>query len=152
MQRAHCVYRAGVDLGRRIAGFPSGRLALLDRLQIPRLQFPHRRCSMCWKRRNIGFARRTTRTSILEVPLNDEATFRLLGLGLTNSILRFTAITAKSLLRTHRPESIAQLMRIHANAGKRHPSGGDPNPVDSLPECILSYWCAYLKVHHPVLS
>lgn len=124
---------------------------LLDRLLMPRILFTSQtmlnilEAAQNWVRQesNPNF-------SLSEVPLDDEGTFKLLGLGVTNGIAPLHGITAKSLLRTQRPKSIAQLLAIHAGSGKRMAGDHWPEPMDSLPDCILSYKAAYLKVHHPV--
>ena len=124
---------------------------LLDRLEMPRIQFASSSMLNILETAQKGIRQEENPNfSFSNIPLTDEATFKLLGLGLTNGITALHSITAKSLLRTQRPRSISQLLRIHAGANKRHPGDGDPNPIYSLPDCVLSYWCAYLKVHYPV--
>jgi DNA polymerase III alpha subunit len=89
--------------------------------------------------------------SVADIPLNDEATFRLLMLGLTNGITPLHNINTKSLLRAERPDSIVALLRVLVRAMHRSdeaPQGEDV--LEALPDAILGYRCSYLKVHHPV--
>jgi len=136
---------------------PSGHMVtqanadMLDRLQLPRIRFTS------FAMMNIlEFAQscirqeETPRFLLSEIPLNDEATFKILGLGLTNGITPFHGITAKSLLRAERPASISGLLGVHARSRKRRFGEHQPDPVESLPDCVLGYLSAYLKGHYPV--
>lgn len=124
----------------------------VDRLGIPRLRFPPSglinviETAQHWVRNedDADFA-------IDAVPLDDADTFRLLGLGLTNGIGPFHSISVKSLLRSRRPASIGELMEVYSIGKGRGDDGVDmPDRVDLIPDCLLGYRCAYLKVHHPV--
>jgi DNA polymerase III alpha subunit len=87
-----------------------------------------------------------------KIPLNDTATFQLLGRGLTNGVPPFHSITLKSLLRVHRPRNILQLLKVKSESSlnRTKAAESDGNIVHQISDCILTYWCAYLKAHYPV--
>ena len=146
------------DRGRRVCQADAD---FLDRLGMPRIQFTSAAMLNVLERAQRCIRQEEDRSfSLSEIPFHDEPTFRLLGLGLTNGIAPLHRITAKSLLRAEGVSSIEDLLRVHARAARRRPDlwepdadgvrEGDKPVMDGLPDCILCYWCAYLKVHHPV--
>lgn len=90
--------------------------------------------------------------SLEKIPLNDAPTFQLLSRGLTNGIPPFHSITLKSLLRVHRPRNILQLLKVKTESARNRTktSASDHNIVHQISDCILTYWCAYLKAHYPL--
>ncbi|MBX7246548.1 MAG: PHP domain-containing protein [Candidatus Sumerlaeaceae bacterium] len=83
------------------------------------------------------------------IPLDDDETFGLLSKGLTNGIDPFNSITLKSLLRAHRPRNFMQLLKVKSmehNTSSTHE--GDVR--EHVPECLLTYRCAFIKAHYPV--
>ncbi|HBF33084.1 TPA: hypothetical protein DDW35_00835, partial [Candidatus Sumerlaeota bacterium] len=144
---------------------PSGRsitqseAPLLDRLQMPRLQF-----SSFTMLNILEFGQNAVREEsdpkflISSIPLNDEDTWKLLGLGYTNGIPPLHSISTKSLLRAERPQSIKELLGLYIRCRKRRLTDGelavgfesraDAVLADALSECTLGYWAAYLKTHY----
>ncbi len=172
-ERAHYVLsKEPIDTIVPLVATPSGQTicqaepGLLDRLLMPRVRFTSfpilnilERAVECVRHEAEG------NFSLTDIPFDDEATFRLLGMGVTNGIASLHGITAKSILRSQAPQTILDLLRVHALAGKRRrgsalesPAGkGENQPaldtleaVRNLPDCIQGYWCAYLKAHYPV--
>jgi len=130
----------------------------LDRLLMPRIRFTSfamlnvLETARAWVRQD-----EDDRFTLFSIPLNDDLTFRLLGMGLTNGIAPLHNITAKSLLRSLGPKSLADLLQVLELAGKRRRMTAPETPeaqlqqrLDHMPDGILSYWCAYLKARHPV--
>jgi len=83
------------------------------------------------------------------IPMDDEATFSLLSRGLTNGIEPFSSITLKSLLRAHRPRTFMDLLKIKGME-KAPNSEAEGDVRDYVPECLLTYRCAYVKAHYPM--
>jgi len=83
------------------------------------------------------------------VPMEDEAAYNLLSRGLTNGIEPFSSITLKSLLRAHRPRNFTSLVKIKTM--ERSPDKEQETDVrEHVPECLLTYRCAYVKAHYPL--
>lgn len=128
-----------------------GNAGLLDQLHMLRIEFSSLpllnvlESALGWIRQESSPA-----FSLNDIPLDDEQTFRLLSLGLTNGITPLHSITTKSFLRSENPRSIADLIQVHGRAARQHGGEGTRGRAASLPDCVLSYWCAYMKVHHPV--
>ena len=83
------------------------------------------------------------------IPMDDEATFDLLSRGRTNGIEPFSSITLKSLLRAHRPRNFMDLLKIKGME-KAPNSDGAADVREHVPECLLTYRCAYIKAHYPM--
>lgn len=84
------------------------------------------------------------------IPMDDEATYDLLCRGLTNGIDPFSSITLKSLLRAHRPRNFMSLLKIKGLERTPNSSGGASDVTEHVPECLLTYRCAYVKAHYPL--
>ena len=131
--------------------FCQGGRDLVDRLELPRIRLGFSSAinvlerAASWVRME-----EDPHFSINAVPLDDADTFRLLGLGLTNGVGPFHSITMKSILRSRRPADTEALLETCAENRRPGPGEEAPGRVDLLPECILGYRCAYMKVHHPV--
>ncbi len=83
------------------------------------------------------------------IPMDDEATYELLSRGLTNGIEPFSSITLKSLLRAHRPKNFMELLKVKGM--ERAPNNEGKGDVrEHVPECLLTYRCAYIKAHYPM--
>ncbi len=83
------------------------------------------------------------------IPMDDHATYDLLCRGLTNGIEPFSSITLKSLLRAHRPRTFMELLKVKGL--ERSPNAaGDSDVREHVPECLLTYRCAYVKAHYPM--
>lgn len=83
------------------------------------------------------------------IPMDDDASYDLLCRGLTNGIEPFGSITLKSLLRAHRPRNFMALLKIKGME-KAPNSGEDSDVREHVPECLLTYRCAYVKAHYPM--
>lgn len=83
------------------------------------------------------------------IPLDDSDTYELLSRGLTNGVDPFHSITLKSLLRANRPRNFIGLMKIKSM--ERTPDKEqDADVREHVPECLLTYRCAFIKAHYPV--
>lgn len=84
------------------------------------------------------------------IPMDDEATYDLLCRGLTNGIEPFSSITLKSLLRAHRPRNFMALLKIKGMERAPNSADDDTDITEHVPECLLTYRCAYIKAHYPM--
>lgn len=83
------------------------------------------------------------------LPVDDSDTYDLLSKGLTNGIEPFSAITLKSLLRAHRPRNFMSLLKIKGM--EKSPNSESEGDIrEHVPECLLTYRCAYVKAHYPM--
>lgn len=83
------------------------------------------------------------------IQMDDQETYDLLSRGQTNGIDPFHSITLKSLLRAHRPRKFMELVRIKSM--EKSPEKEQESDVrDHVPECLLTYRCAFLKAHYPI--
>lgn len=124
---------------------------LLNYLQIPRIQF------ITSTRMNIlesaqQYVRENEMSHFTYQDLNqeDEATFWTLAQGLTNGILPFQSITAKSLLRAGKPKNLRHLVDIHAQTRQKNSEDEPLDRAPSIPEAILGFWSSWMKTHHAV--
>ncbi|MCX7717024.1 MAG: PHP domain-containing protein [Candidatus Sumerlaeaceae bacterium] len=83
------------------------------------------------------------------IPPDDDDTYSLLARGLTNGIDPFHSITMKSLLREHRPRNLMGLLKLKAME-KTPDADRAPDVREHLPECLLTYRCAFIKAHYPM--
>jgi DNA polymerase III alpha subunit len=83
------------------------------------------------------------------IPPDDDDTYALLARGLTNGIDPFHSITMKSLLREHRPRNFMGLLKLKAME-KTPDVDRVPDVREHLPECLLTYRCAFIKAHYPM--
>ncbi|MCX7020300.1 MAG: PHP domain-containing protein [bacterium] len=81
------------------------------------------------------------------IPLDDEDTYNLLGKGLTTGIDPFHSITLKSLLRSHRPKNLRELVKIKSMERSRD-GENESDVLEHVPECLLTYRCAFVKAHY----
>ncbi len=84
------------------------------------------------------------------IALNDNATYQLLGQGLTDGIASFSSITIKSLLRRARPTSLMEVLKARTEAEKDR-SGASHSKADIVSEiatCLEGFRCAYIKAHY----
>lgn len=83
------------------------------------------------------------------LPMDDDQTYALLSRGLTTGIDPFSSITLKSLLRAHRPRNFMSLVKIKSM--ERSPEQEQDTDVrEHVPECLLTYRCAFIKTHYPM--
>jgi len=123
---------------------------LLDQLHLPRVQFTN-----LGQLNILHTAQQTIQEddpdfTLADIPPDDETTHKVLGLGLTNGVAPLHSITTKSLLRAHGPRDLHDLCEVSALARKRKPDDVPPDLIEILPDTLLAYQTAYLKVHHPV--
>ncbi|MCL5269296.1 MAG: PHP domain-containing protein [bacterium] len=84
------------------------------------------------------------------IPLEDRATFELLGRGDTSGIPPLEGVTLRCLLRRTPPGNLLQLLRTKTEARRRGEGERPPEVSDELPDVLLSYQCAYLKTNYPL--
>jgi DNA polymerase III alpha subunit len=122
----------------------------LDMLNIPRLTIESNTvlnildAAAGWVRREENAAFDPDR-----IPMDDEETYGLLCRGLTNGIDPFHSITLKSLLRMHQPRNFMGLVKIKSmehSPDKEH----EADVREHVPECLLTYRCAFVKAHYPI--
>jgi DNA polymerase III alpha subunit len=124
--------------------------AAIDRLGLARIVFvPHQLLDI------LDQAMRAARAqnSVLDfrnIPLDNRATFELLGRGDTIGIPPLEGVTLRCLLRKSQPTNILQLWRIKTEA-IAHEADERPRDIsEELPDVLLSYQCAYLKANYPL--
>lgn len=83
------------------------------------------------------------------IPVDNDEAYAVLCKGLTNGIEPFDTITVKSLLREHRPRNFRALVKVKAaEASPGRDAAGDVR--EYLPQCLLTYRCAFVKAHYPL--
>lgn len=142
----HLVPRVEID-GELVTQFD---VEALDRLNIPRLQIDSNSLlnildsAAAWVRAEENAAFDPDR-----IPLDDNDTYALLSRGLTNGIDPFHSITMKSLLRANRPRNFMALVKIKSM--ERSPDKEQDSDIrEHVPECLLTYRCAFIKAHYPI--
>ena len=86
---------------------------------------------------------------LVSIPPDDRPTYDLLARGETTGIGPLDGVTIKCLLRKERPGSILSLLKAKTLAGRGRPAGAADELIDALPDVLIAYQCAYLKVHAP---
>lgn len=87
---------------------------------------------------------------LMDIPLDDRSTFELLGRGDTSGVPPLESISLRCLLRKTNPRNLLQLLRVRTESHGRREGERSPELSDELPDVLLSYQCAFLKVHFPL--
>lgn len=89
------------------------------------------------------------------IDFDDTRTFEFLGKGLSDGIYPFDSITMKSILRTNKPGSFMDLVKVVTDVGNRYPSlntmlkDSDANIALIIALCRVGFQCAFIKTHYP---
>jgi DNA polymerase III alpha subunit len=89
------------------------------------------------------------------IDFDDFQTFEFLGKGLSDGIYPFDSITMKSILRTRKPGSFMDLVKVVTDIGNYYPSpntmfkDSEANIALVIALCRMGFQCAYIKTHYP---
>jgi len=118
----------------------------IDRFGGARLEFVSHHLLNLLERARAGAGDLAPRVDFHTIPLDDRATFELIGRGETLGIPPLESITVKCLLRKNRPTTILQLLKIKTDASK----GAEKHVglTDALSDVLSSYQLAFFKTHY----
>ncbi|MBN1900483.1 PHP domain-containing protein [Candidatus Sumerlaeota bacterium] len=89
------------------------------------------------------------------VDFDDFQTFQFLARGESDGIYPFDSITVKTILRTRKPNSFMELVKLVTDMGNYNSSSNavmknsEANIARVIALCRLGFQCAYIKTHYP---